>query len=94
LRRHATGSSSVSKSIGQVVTDFYQGVLHGDHQSSGELSSGVRLRASAYSDQWGIMDGPYSQGYDYDKFGNMTHRYGWGGKVQGGTCYARQPATS
>jgi hypothetical protein len=30
------------------------------------------------------MDGPYSHGYDYDKFGNMTHRYGWGGEVQGG----------
>jgi hypothetical protein len=26
----------------------------------------------------------YSHGYDFDKFGNMTHRYGWGGEVQGG----------
>jgi YD repeat-containing protein len=34
--------------------------------------SGAEARASAYSGQWGIMDGPYSQGYDYDKFGNMT----------------------
>jgi len=46
--------------------------------------SGAEARASAFSGQWGIMDGPYSQGYDYDKFGNMTRRYGWGGEVQGG----------
>src|SRR5205807_1084101 len=30
------------------------------------------------------MDGPYSQGYDYDPWGNVTHKYGWGGEVQGG----------
>lgn len=48
--------------------------------------SGAEARASAYSGQWGIMDGPYSQGYDYDKFGNMTRRFGWGGEVQGGTA--------
>jgi hypothetical protein len=30
------------------------------------------------------MDGPYSQGYDYDVWGNVTHKYGWGGEVQGG----------
>jgi hypothetical protein len=30
------------------------------------------------------MDGPYSQGYDYDQWGNLTHRYGWGGEVQQG----------
>ena len=29
------------------------------------------------------MDGPYSQGYDYDEFGNITHRYGWGGEKMG-----------
>jgi RHS repeat-associated protein len=48
--------------------------------------SGAEARASAFSGQWGIMDGPYSQGYDYDKFGNMTRRYGWGGEVQGGSA--------
>jgi RHS repeat-associated protein len=31
-------------------------------------------------------DGPYSQGYDYDVWGNVTHKYGWGGEVQGGTA--------
>ena len=36
--------------------------------------------------QWGTMDGPYSQGYDYDVWGNVTHKYGWGGEVQGGTA--------
>jgi len=29
-------------------------------------------------------DGPYSQGYEYDVWGNVTHKYGWGGEVQGG----------
>jgi hypothetical protein len=48
--------------------------------------SGAEARASAYSGQWGTMDGPYSHGYDYDKFGNLTHRYGWGGEVQEGTA--------
>src|SRR5258708_32456252 len=48
--------------------------------------SGAEARASAFSGQWGIMDGPYSQGYDYDKSGNMTRRYGWGGGVQGGAA--------
>jgi RHS repeat-associated protein len=32
------------------------------------------------------MDGPYSQGYDYDVWGNVTHKFGWGGEVQGGTA--------
>jgi hypothetical protein len=30
-------------------------------------------------------DGPYSQGYEYDVWGNVTHKYGWGGEVQGGS---------
>jgi RHS repeat-associated protein len=47
--------------------------------------AGTEARAHAFSGQWGIQDGPYSQGYDYDVWGNMTHRYGWGGDVQGGT---------
>jgi RHS repeat-associated protein len=32
------------------------------------------------------MDGPYSQGYQYDVWGNVTHKYGWGGEVQGGSA--------
>ncbi len=46
--------------------------------------SGAEARAHAYSGQWGTMDGPYSHGYEYDVWGNLTHRYGWGGEVQGG----------
>jgi RHS repeat-associated protein len=48
--------------------------------------SGAEARATFGIDSqgWGQKDGPYSQGYDYDKFGNMTLRYGWGGEVQGG----------
>ena len=48
--------------------------------------SGAEARAHAYSGQWGTMDGPYSQGYDYDVWGNVTHKYGWGGEVQGGSA--------
>jgi RHS repeat-associated protein len=28
---------------------------------------------------WGSPDGPYAQGYNYDVWGNITSRYGWGG---------------
>jgi RHS repeat-associated protein len=48
--------------------------------------TGAEARAHAYSGQWGTTDGPYSLGFDYDQFGNMTHRYGWGGEVQGGAA--------
>ena len=44
--------------------------------------SGAEARAHAFSGQWGTMDGPYSLGFDYDQWGNMTHRWGWGGEVQ------------
>jgi len=48
--------------------------------------SGAEADAHAYSGQWGTLNGPYSQAYDYDKWGNLTHRYGWGGEVQGGSA--------
>src|SRR5207253_6418142 len=44
--------------------------------------SGAEARAHVIGgpgNPWGIMDGPYSLGFDYDQFGNLTHRYGWGG---------------
>ena len=46
--------------------------------------TGAEARAATGTGQWGTMDGPYSQGYDYDVWGNVTHKYGWGGEVQGG----------
>jgi RHS repeat-associated protein len=48
--------------------------------------SGAEARAAFGIDgqQWGTMDGPYSLGFNYDQFGNMAQRYGWGGEVQGG----------
>jgi RHS repeat-associated protein len=48
--------------------------------------SGAESKAHAIGGPWGIMDGPYSQGYEYDSYGNMTHRFGWGGEVQGGSA--------
>lgn len=47
--------------------------------------SGTEARAHVGTGQWGTMDGPYSQGYDYDVWGNITRKYGWGGEVQGGS---------
>src|SRR2546430_4103826 len=51
--------------------------------------SGAEARAAFGIDgqQWGTSDGPYSHMYDYDKQGNMTLRFGWGGEVQGGAPY-------
>jgi RHS repeat-associated protein len=37
--------------------------------------------AGAPGGAWGTPNGPYSQGYDYDVWGNLTHKYGWGGEV-------------
>ena len=47
--------------------------------------AGAEARAHSFSGQWGTADGHYSQGYDYDVWGNLTHRYGWGGEVQQGS---------
>jgi RHS repeat-associated protein len=47
--------------------------------------SGAEARAHAWTGQWGIQDGPYSQDYSYDVWGNMTQRHGWGGEVQQGS---------
>ncbi len=60
-----------------------------EYDSVGRLiisHSGAEARAAALGAPWGTMDGPYSQGYEYDLWGNMTHRYGWGGEVQGGSA--------
>jgi YD repeat-containing protein len=48
--------------------------------------TGAEARAAAWTGLWGTMDGPYSQGYQYDVWGNVTHKYGWGGEVQGGSA--------
>jgi RHS repeat-associated protein len=40
--------------------------------------------------QWPSQsDGNYSQGFDYDQWGNVAHRYGWGGEVLGGAATDR-----
>lgn len=60
-----------------------------EYDQVGRLSfahSGAEARAHAFSGQWGTMDGPYSLGFEYDVWGNMTRRYGWGGEVQGGSA--------
>src|ERR1043166_5560096 len=48
--------------------------------------TGAEARAATGQGQWGTMDGPYSLGFGYDVWGNVTHRVGWGGEVQGGTA--------
>ncbi|MGH9933261.1 MAG: hypothetical protein ACREA9_29100, partial [Pyrinomonadaceae bacterium] len=47
--------------------------------------AGAEARAHVGTGQWGTLDGPYSQGYEYDFWGNITKKYGWGGEVQGGS---------
>ena len=47
--------------------------------------SGAEARAHVGLGSWGTQDGPYSQGYEFDVWGNVTHKYGWGGEVQGGS---------
>ncbi|HEV7473479.1 MAG TPA: S8 family serine peptidase [Pyrinomonadaceae bacterium] len=57
-----------------------------DHAARLVIShSGAEARAHAWTGQWGTMDGPYSQGYEFDKWGNMTNRYGWGGEILDGS---------
>jgi RHS repeat-associated protein len=55
--------------------------------------AGAEARAHVGSGSWGTQDGPYSQGYDYDVWGNVTHKYGWGGEVQGGSPSASTDIT-
>lgn len=58
-----------------------------EYDQAGRLAfthTGAEARAHAYSGQWGTMDGPYSLGFEFDVWGNMTRRYGWGGEVQTG----------
>ena len=55
--------------------------------------SGAEARAHVVNGQWGTQDGPYSQGYDYDVWGNVTRKYGWGGEVQGGSPSASTDIT-
>src|SRR6185369_1981375 len=58
-----------------------------EYDQAGRLAishSGTEARAHAWTGQWSPIDGPYSQGYDFDVWGNITHKYGWGGEVQGG----------
>ncbi len=59
-----------------------------EYDNAGRLlisHAGAEARAHSFSGQWGTADGHYSQGYDYDAWGNLTHRYGWGGEVQQGS---------
>lgn len=49
--------------------------------------SGSEARAVWGLGPWGNSNGPYSHMYNYDAFGNMTRRFGWGGEIQGGAPY-------
>jgi RHS repeat-associated protein len=41
--------------------------------------TGTEATAHAINGQWGQGGGPYAQAYDYDVWGNITQRLGWGG---------------
>ncbi|MDQ1639728.1 MAG: hypothetical protein QOF62_3067 [Pyrinomonadaceae bacterium] len=64
--------------------NIYDGTLDRSYEYDqfGRLTvshSGAEARAAAFTGQWGTQDGPYSQGYGYDVWGNITSRAGWGG---------------
>ena len=48
--------------------------LHFSHTGS-EARAHLQLPGSSW-----VQDGPYSQGYGYDVWGNLTQRWGWGGE--------------
>jgi uncharacterized protein RhaS with RHS repeats len=77
LNEH-TGRVSYAQNIQDATLDRSY-----EYDNVGRLAishSGAEARAHAINGQWGTTDGPYSQGYDYDVWGNLTHRYGWGGE--------------
>jgi hypothetical protein len=41
--------------------------------------TGSEARATIGTDTWGHPDGPYAHDYNYDVWGNITSRVGWGG---------------
>ncbi len=41
--------------------------------------TGSEARATIGTDTWGHPDGPYAHDYNYDVWGNLTSRAGWGG---------------
>ncbi|HEY0004358.1 MAG TPA: S8 family serine peptidase, partial [Pyrinomonadaceae bacterium] len=53
-----------------------------DYDQVGRLTvshTGSEAQATIGQNTWGHPDGPYSQGYGYDVWGNTTSRGGWGG---------------
>ncbi len=53
-----------------------------DYDHLGRLNvshSGAEARAHIGLGSWGTLDGPYSHHYNYDQWGNITYRAGWGG---------------
>jgi RHS repeat-associated protein len=78
-----TGRVTYAQNVGNDTLDRSY-----EYDHAGRLSyahSGAEARAHAYSGQWGTTDGPYSLGFAFDEWGNMTRRFGWGGEVQGGS---------
>jgi len=76
----ASGGSATNGAADSTLDRSYEYDLAGRLAIS---HSGAEARAHVLNGQWGTMDGPYSQGYDYDVWGNVTHKYGWGGEVMG-----------
>jgi RHS repeat-associated protein len=81
--QHITGQNS-SLDRSQTASSLDHSYEY-DHVGRLAIShAGAEARAAVGIGPWGVWDGGYSQGYDYDVWGNMTHRYGWGGEVLGG----------
>lgn len=74
----ATGRPDFARNLDDETLDRYYG-----YDSVGRLTvsrSGNEARLAIGEQVPLLYNGPYSQGYQYDKWGNITYREGWGGE--------------
>ncbi|HYR74761.1 MAG TPA: S8 family serine peptidase [Pyrinomonadaceae bacterium] len=73
----STGRVEFVRNVDDETLDRYYGYDHVGRLSVSRSGSEARL---AVGEQVPLAyDGPYSHGYQYDQFGNITYREGWGG---------------
>ena len=69
---------------------LYDPTLHRSYEydHAGRLAvthTGAQAQAHVGVEPWGAADGPFAHMYEYDVWGNLTRRFGWGGEAQGGS---------
>jgi YD repeat-containing protein len=74
----STGRVEFVRNVDDETLDRYYGYDHVGRLGVSRSGSEARL---AIGEQVPLAyDGPYSHGYQYDQFGNITYREGWGGE--------------